>query len=1050
MGSVVYHENASSRKLDFLISCVLFASAVGLLTWGIGAGSVFNGDDATYALIAREMREGGDLLHLRLDGTVLHQRPPLYPWLLALSTSLLGETIFALRLPAVLMAAGTCVLVVRLGRLFLSPVTAIIAGALFPTLALEFLYARAVVSDTTLAFLVTLTIYLLVRSLEKPPALWGAAVALGLALMTKQVVSLLPLVALVAAWLVRGRAGLPSGKRLAMAGTLALAIAAPWHVTMLLIHGRDFLSGYLGFNVIARATSSVLAPTSPAYYLQVLWSKEGPIALLALAGIPVLIARAALRRSATDALVPLWFGVVFIGFSLASSRIDYYLLPAYPALVLLLCAPLELVGRVPVVNAVLGIALVAASAGTHLPKRLKAVDPSGEIKQLAETVASVSRPEDPLFVVDELHFAARFYSRRPTMPVVTRKPNYQRLMGIELFREPGNMLYVPASEVGARLAKLPRYFAIQPMSDLERAPPPSDSILVARTSRYVLYTNVPTHHSGANVVISVVGTNDLHGHVESLPILSGFVQQLRRLRSRDGGVVLVDAGDMFQGTLESNLGEGTAVVRAYNALGYDAVAVGNHEFDFGPLGDAVTPRAPGDDPRGALKARANEAKFPFLLANVFDAAGRKLDWPNVRSRTQLEIRGIKVGIVGATTEAMPRTTIRGNVSDLRVASLGASIETEARALRGEGAAVVVLTVHEGGTCKTLDNPEDLSSCDRSQEIMAVAESLPKGLVDVIVAGHTHQGMAHVVAGIPVIESFANGRAFGRVDLEVDPKSKQVVRKKVHAPRFLCAGDAPGGAPRKDAAACTAGTYEGADIVADEKLRALLAPDFERARTLKEQKLGVHLETTVRRAYEEESALGNFFADLMLFLHPGADVAMTNGGGLRADLPAGDLTYGHLFEALPFDNRFATVRMRGKDLKKILLANLSRRGGIFSVAGIHAKARCVNGQLEVELARKGGRPLADDAELTLMTSDFLATGGDSALSSLNLPEGSIVLDEGLTIRDAIADLLRARGGTIREKEHFDPAKRRLVFPGPRPVACGAGNGRASFRDGPHRR
>ena len=94
--------------------------------------------------------------------------------------------------------------------------------------------------------------------------------------------------------------------------------------------------------------------------------------------------------------------------------------------------------------------------------------------------------------------------------------------------------------------------------------------------------------------------------------------------------MLVDAGDMFQGTLESNMTEGAAVVRAYNALGYDAVAVGNHEFDFGPVGPAPSPRAPGDDPRGALKARAAEAHFPFLAANlVDDATGAPPAWPNV-------------------------------------------------------------------------------------------------------------------------------------------------------------------------------------------------------------------------------------------------------------------------------------------------------------------------------------------------------------------------------------------------------------------------------------
>src|SRR5205814_1292694 len=83
-------------------------------------------------------------------------------------------------------------------------------------------------------------------------------------------------------------------------------------------------------------------------------------------------------------------------------------------------------------------------------------------------------------------------------------------------------------------------------------------------------------------------------------------------------VLLLDAGDMFQGTVESNLGEGAAVVDVMNRLGYTAAAIGNHDFDFGPTGGDATPQQRGDDPRGALRARAAEARFPFLMANVVD------------------------------------------------------------------------------------------------------------------------------------------------------------------------------------------------------------------------------------------------------------------------------------------------------------------------------------------------------------------------------------------------------------------------------------------------
>src|SRR5690606_22653737 len=112
------------------------------------------------------------------------------------------------------------------------------------------------------------------------------------------------------------------------------------------------------------------------------------------------------------------------------------------------------------------------------------------------------------------------------------------------------------------------------------------------------------------ILLSVPSTSDLHGHLETLPRLGGFVANVRSARAADGGgMLLLDGGDIFQGELASNLNEGAAVVDAYNVFGYNAAAIGNHEFDFGPAGPRAIPRA-GDNPRGALLARAAQAKFP--------------------------------------------------------------------------------------------------------------------------------------------------------------------------------------------------------------------------------------------------------------------------------------------------------------------------------------------------------------------------------------------------------------------------------------------------------
>lgn len=537
----------------------------------------------------------------------------------------------------------------------------------------------------------------------------------------------------------------------------------------------------------------------------------------------------------------------------------------------------------------------------------------------------------------------------------------------------------------------------------------------------------PPAPASARVTISLVGTNDLHGHVESLPALGGYLANLRRARARDGGaVLLLDAGDMFQGTLTSNLGEGAAVVRAYNVLGYTAAALGNHEFDFGPVGPAATVRDAGD-PRGALRARAAEAAFPFLDANLVDTATHAPPaWTNIVPDLLVDAAGIKVGIVGVATTSTPRTTLAANFVGLAMGPLAPAITKAAIDLHQRGASVVVVAAHAGGSCRRFDVPEHLDSCEIDSEIFQVARALPSGGaggVDAIVAGHTHGGIAHRVSGIPIVEAFANGHDFSRIDLAVDRATGRAIEARIFPPQRICVGDR-----------CAGETYEGAPIVPDAAVAAAIAPALAAAETLRGQKLGPTLAAPIPRALKTESPLGNLVADMMRVARPGADVALTNGGGVRADLPAGPLTYGRLFEALPFDNRFATVKITGADLAAMIARNLGRENGILSVSGVRAEARCAKGVLTVTLSHPDGRAIAPAAHLTLVTSDFLATGGDGLLSE-DLQHRTVV-DDGPPIREALADLLRAGKVQLRADDRalYDPAHPRLAYPGARPTRC----------------
>lgn len=548
--------------------------------------------------------------------------------------------------------------------------------------------------------------------------------------------------------------------------------------------------------------------------------------------------------------------------------------------------------------------------------------------------------------------------------------------------------------------------------------------------------NAPPETKRGAVTLTIVGTNDLHGALERLPLFAGFMANLRAARAADGGgVVLVDGGDMFQGTLESNLAEGADIVRAYNVIGYAAAAVGNHEFDYGPEGPAATAATAADDPRGALKARASEAKFPFVVSNILDAAtGARIAWPNMPAATTVEVAGIKVGIIGASTESTPYTTMPANFVGLKMAPAAPAIAEQARALRAQGAQVIVATMHIGTNCKDFEHPDDASSCDRNEELFKLLAELPKGTVDVIVGGHTHAGVAHRLDGIAVIEAYASGRAFGRVDLRISPQGR-VLEAHIDKPHRMCALDKDGNPV--PVAACVPGDYEGKPVVPDPEVQRIVDAAMARAGERRKEKLGVTVAETIRRAWAVESPEGNFLCDLMLQARPDAQVSLTNGGGLRADLPAGELTYGQLFEAVPFDNRFALIDLSGKDLYQLVATNLQRGGGILSWGGLTAKARCKAGKFDVQV-RVAGKPLDEAARYKLATSDFLASGGEGVIARLRLPDRAIQMTDTI-IREALADVLRGWKATARAA--IDPGRLysktvpRLDYEGKRPVACG---------------
>jgi len=540
----------------------------------------------------------------------------------------------------------------------------------------------------------------------------------------------------------------------------------------------------------------------------------------------------------------------------------------------------------------------------------------------------------------------------------------------------------------------------------------------------------------ASRTLSIVGTTDLHGRIFAsegrggLALLGGYLANLRDARAADGGAVLLfDSGDTYQGGIESNLSEGAAVIDAYNALGYTAAAIGNHDFEFGAVDvwQGETPRTA--DLRGALKARAAQARFPFLAANLLED-GRPVAWPNVAPSRLVEAAGVRVGVIGVMTYDALSMTQAANVTGLVVTPLAAAIDREARALRAQGAQLVIVASHAGGDCSAFDAPTDLTSCDEWGEMFDVARRLPRGLVNVIVAGHTHAAVAHEVNGVPIVQAYSWGRAFSRVDVTVDAQG-QVASTRVFAPQDVCAREDAAGRCVADTAGSRPTHYEARPVVALPAIAAAMAPALDRVAALRATPLGVSLDGVVARGSgDEESPLANLFADGLRAQTPGAEVAIgyaTGPGGLRSDLPAGGVSIGALYDAYPFDNRAERLTLTGAELRQLFTVQLTRPrwwGRAFGVSGLAVRVACDDGRARVDVRRHSGQAIADDETLTVALSDFTAARvrqlrGPGASAGAG-PSGPRPI-----MRELVARWLRQRG-QVAAAEFADRARPRWAY------------------------
>jgi 2',3'-cyclic-nucleotide 2'-phosphodiesterase (5'-nucleotidase family) len=412
--------------------------------------------------------------------------------------------------------------------------------------------------------------------------------------------------------------------------------------------------------------------------------------------------------------------------------------------------------------------------------------------------------------------------------------------------------------------------------------------------------------------------------------------------------IRLDAGDQMQGTAISALRHGRPALEVMNAIALDAAAVGNHEFDWS---------------LDTLRARAGSARYPFLAANISDPTGTTRP-PWIQPWVVLDRGGQKIAVIGVANAGTATSTAPWNVRGLRFGDPAAAVKRVLPQVRAAGAQVVIVLAHEGAVCEA-------GAC--SGEAVTMARKLDSGSVDLVVAGHTHRAVRTVVNGIPIIQAGSSGGVVGVVDF-VRVGRRREVRMQLVTP--YTDGVRPD--PEVDAMVT----------------RARRAVDSITSRVVS------HLRFALPRD-GSEYALGHLIADAFRNVAR-ADLGLINNSGIRDALPGGPVTYGQLFQVLPFQNRLLRMRVRGSTLLEALEFAVRGDAPVVHVAGIEVwydPGRPV-GRRVSRTRLSDGRDIDPDGTYTLAVPDFLAAGG----SGFAMLVGQPAEETGLPDIDAVVRYL----------------------------------------------
>ena len=442
--------------------------------------------------------------------------------------------------------------------------------------------------------------------------------------------------------------------------------------------------------------------------------------------------------------------------------------------------------------------------------------------------------------------------------------------------------------------------------------------------------------------IQVVTFNDFHGAVAesgSNPGMAKFVTAVKKQTNEfPGSSVVVSGGDNYQGSALSTLTYGAPINDMLKELNIAASVVGNHEFDWGI---------------SKISEWSKSGGYPYLAANIVNKkTGKPVDW--AKPYTIVNVDGVKIAFIGLTTLETAYKTTKENVKDIEFINPAAALQKWVDYLNSDKTGinkpdVIIALTH---IASYQDTPNGPITGDAIKELCDKVKG-----VDAIICGHSHKLVSGSLNNIPIVQAYKYGRALGILTIELSDNNKleKIIPSTISV------------------------TKEIPTLTDDPKAKEIY--DKYNLQLKKIDKIIGVAENKFEHDnhYKGVSPLGEYVCKAMTE-QTNSQIAITNGGGLRCSIGPGNITISKIFELMPFDNFVTTVKLSGKDLKKVIehgLFNPDPDTGdaqFYGVKVYYNRNAPYNDRIE-SMTLLDGTPIEMNKYYSVATIDFLLTGGD---------------------------------------------------------------------------